>query len=534
VVVILLVFFLNRTDALKEEAPETLQKRLDYWSATVKMIRDHPWLGVGPGHFGRFYPRYMKETAFQKIKDPHNFALEIWSTCGIFALLALMVVIAGFFWQTRRTWFEIENGSETEQHKEKALTETRWPFYLGGMAGLTLAFVLWTLDLSKENLADQMTYGTFVAGMRSLIWFAAFGLFESIAWTGPGRTRALIAGVIGLMGSLLVGAGIGYPSVAQPLWVMAALAVNSLGQLVPIAQPRSWLAAMAPLPVTAVICLGFCIFIYSPVAACMSPLREARSYYGTYAVKLEEGQQSESRTAAQQAMVEAQKTLTHIVSQLRLSAFGSPRHRGQEAVLASPFVELAKWKAEELKHNYAHGQAQIDVRQTARSAAEHAIRLDPDGLDGYWAKYHVNMIFAKGAKTEVQKFYEDASQAMSRLVDLDPTEARFHFELADLQFQLDDQAGWEKESQEALRLDEISTDPTRKLKPSQRLLILSRREPGNIGLRFDLAQALYQEGDTERGKKTAEEVQRLDQETNAPARLSEAQRKQMEAWLKSG
>jgi tetratricopeptide (TPR) repeat protein len=266
----------------------------------------------------------------------------------------------------------------------------------------------------------------------------------------------------------------------------------------------------------------------------MGPLREARSYYGTYAVKREEAQDKDS-SAAQDAGRVARKALKEvIVPQLRLAALGNPRHRGQEAVLAGPFVELAEWKAKEWKHNYEHGQAQIDVRQTARSAAEHAIRLDPDGPDGYWAKYHVNMIFAKGAKTEVQKFYEDASQAMSRLVDLDPTEARFHFELADLKFQLDDQAGWEKESQEALGLDEISTDPTRKLKPSQRLLVLSRREPGNIGLRFDLAQALYQEGDTERGKKTAEEVQRLDQETNAPARLSEAQRKQMEAWLKSG
>jgi tetratricopeptide (TPR) repeat protein len=291
---------------------------------------------------------------------------------------------------------------------------------------------------------------------------------------------------------------------------------------------------MTPLPVTGAICLGFYIFIYSPVSGCMGPLREARSYYGTYAVKREEAQDKDS-SAAQDAGRVARKALKEvIVPQLRLAALGNPRHRGQEAVLASPFVELAEWKAKEWKHNYEHGQAQIDVRQTARSAAEHAIRLDPDGLDGYWAKYHVNMIFAKGAKTEVQKFYEDASQAMARLVELDPTEARFHFELADLQFQLDDQAGWEKESQEALRLDEISTDPTRKLKPSQRLLVLSRQEPGNIGLRFDLAQALYQEGDTERGKKTAEEVQRLDQETNAPARLSEAQRKQMEAWLKSG
>ena len=46
---IVLVFVLNRTDALKEEASGTMQKRLDYWTATVHMIRDHPWLGVGPG-----------------------------------------------------------------------------------------------------------------------------------------------------------------------------------------------------------------------------------------------------------------------------------------------------------------------------------------------------------------------------------------------------------------------------------------------------------------------------------------------------
>src|SRR5262249_44190869 len=105
VATILLVFFLNRTDALKGEASETMQKRLDYWTATWSMIRDHPWLGVGPGHFGRFYPRYMKETAFQKIKDPHDFALEIWSTCGIAALLALGVVIGAFLWRTRKAWF---------------------------------------------------------------------------------------------------------------------------------------------------------------------------------------------------------------------------------------------------------------------------------------------------------------------------------------------------------------------------------------------------------------------------------------------
>jgi O-antigen ligase len=541
VAAILLVFLLNRTDALKEEASGTMQKRLDYWTATVRMIRDHPWLGVGPGHFGRFYPRYMKETAFQKIKDPHNFVLEMWTTCGIFALLALLIAIGGFFWMTRRSWLETPGADMTrlptekvqEPRQEREQTETGWPFYLGGMAGLTVAFVLWTFDLGKENLSDQMTIGTFAAGIRALVWFASFGLFESISWTGPSRVRALGLGILALLVTLLVSGGIGYPSVAQPLWIVAALAVNSLGQPVPISQPRSWLPVMAPLPITAVLCLGFYVFIYSPVMSCSEPLREARSYYGAYEAKMTEAKDEESSTRARDASITAHSILTQkIIPQLKLSALGPPKQR-REAVLAAPYVELAEWLAVEWQRNDRQGQAQIEVRQNARAAVEHAIQIDPEAPEGYWTKYQINLIFAKRAVTEVNKFYEDASNAMEELIKRDPTEARFHFDLADLRFQLGDTAGWEKESQEALRLDQVGIDPTRKLKPSQRLFILSRQNSADIGLRFELAQALYQEGDTERGKKIAEEVQRLDQETNAPARLTDSQRQQVQAWLKS-
>src|SRR5260370_1028683 len=81
-----------------------------------------------------------------------------------------------------------------------------------------------------------------------------------------------------------------------------------------------------------------------------------------------------------------------------------------------------------------------------------------EGTEGYWAKYQANMTFAKAATTDVRKFYEFASQAMAELDKRDPTEARFHFLLADLYYLLDDTASWEREAQEALRLDGISTD----------------------------------------------------------------------------
>jgi O-antigen ligase len=534
VAVILLVLFVNRPDPLKEEASGTLQKRLDYWSATLGMIRDHPWLGVGPGHFGRFYPRYMKETAYQKIKDPHNFALEMWSTCGIVALIALLVTLAAFFWKTRRICVGSQIQQEQEkQEPERGGTRTRWEFYLGGMAGLIVGFLLWTLDLSKENISDQLIYGGFLAGLRSLIWFAAFGLYESLAWGGRPRTLALVLGVVALLANLSISGGISFPSVAQPMWIVGALALNSLPQPISAPQQRSWFATMAPLPIAVVACLGVYVFICSPVISCSTPLREARKYYGTYAIKMANAQSAESPSAAQKSGAEARDVLRHIVSQLQLAAWGSPKHK-ENAVLADPFVELAQWKGEEWKQVYRKGAPLIEARQQAASAAKEATRLDPEGTEGYWAQYQANMTFAKAATTEVRKFYEFASQAMGELVKRDPTEARFHFLLADLWYLLDDTASWEKEAQEALRLDEISTDPTRKLKPSQRLRILSRRQPNDTQLQFQLAEALEREGLEEEVKPVAREIGRLDREAQGDAKLTEPQRRQVEAWLKSG
>jgi O-Antigen ligase len=525
---VLLVFLLNRTDALKEEAPETLQKRLDYWSATVRMIRDHPWLGVGPGHFGRFYPRYMNETAFQKITDPHNFVLEIWATCGILALLALLIALATFFWQTRRAWF----APELQQEKEPDQGRIHWEFYLGGMAGLILGFVLWTMDLSQQFISDQLIYGGFVAGMRSLVWFAAFGLFESLPWNGSGRARALILGLVALLANLMVSGGITYPSVALPMWVVAALAVNSMGKPAVAPGQKRWLSVMWPLPVTAVACLGFYLFIYSPVANCTGHLREARRWNASYFAKREEAQTSNSAAAGQKVGSDAQDILKHIVDELQLSAWGSRRHK-EEAPLADPYTELAQWLADEWRLSMRQGREQIDIRHQAALAADKAIKLDPEGSEGYWAKYQANMIFAKGSTMETRKFLEFAAQAMEKLAAKNPTDARFHYQLADLRLQLDDLAGWEAESREAVRLDEIATDPTRKLKPSQRLQIQARQDPTNLSLRFELAQALFSEGDVESGRKVAEEVQRMDRETNTPAKLTDAQREQIQAWLKS-
>ena len=67
------------------------------------MIKDHPWLGVGPGNFQDYYTQYKLPTASEEIRDPHNFLLEVWATSGSFALVALCVALLVCGWRTLRS-----------------------------------------------------------------------------------------------------------------------------------------------------------------------------------------------------------------------------------------------------------------------------------------------------------------------------------------------------------------------------------------------------------------------------------------------
>jgi O-antigen ligase len=79
-------------------AVTSAQFRWQYWQASARMLSDRPWLGVGPGNFQGFYPRYKLESASETVIDPHNFWVETWATGGVPAggLLLAVLVLGGF------------------------------------------------------------------------------------------------------------------------------------------------------------------------------------------------------------------------------------------------------------------------------------------------------------------------------------------------------------------------------------------------------------------------------------------------------
>ncbi|MBI1345741.1 hypothetical protein GC163_05575 [bacterium] len=124
------------------EAPKSLTYRLQYWSATMQLIREHPWLGVGLGQFRQHYLRVKWPAASEEISDPHNLWCDAWVNGGCVSVLGLLLAcLATLFcvrWLSSSAAFNPEvSGAEKPVERSNASTGTI--VVVGGM----LATPLW-------------------------------------------------------------------------------------------------------------------------------------------------------------------------------------------------------------------------------------------------------------------------------------------------------------------------------------------------------------------------------------------------------
>jgi O-antigen ligase len=99
---------LPRLASLFDTAAGSTFFRLELWRSTLAMIRDHPFLGVGPGQFAAAYrTRYILPAAWPEpdLTHPHNIWLDHLSRLGVPGLLAFGAIQWAFWrvtWRRRR------------------------------------------------------------------------------------------------------------------------------------------------------------------------------------------------------------------------------------------------------------------------------------------------------------------------------------------------------------------------------------------------------------------------------------------------
>lgn len=445
----------------------TVEQRLEYWTTTWHMIRAQPWLGVGPGNFGENYTRFMPAAAEEPIKDPHNFALEMWATCGIFGLLALLATFTAFFVRMARR-------TEDSARVSEESTRLRWEFYVGGMFGLLLGFVLRVNTATPSTILPE----TYAAALRSIAWFAAFALFERLFWSPRGRAMALMTGIVALLLNLCVSGGINFPSVAGMLWIAVALALNAVAL-----KPSAWLSRsgvtwILPLPLFLGLFLVYGVYILYPVLASDELTREAMQAVDFF-----------HKEAAKPASERAAGVRDYPVRFIQVGVL----ERLRQAERLTPddariYVQLAWWTNVLWEMTQAKTDRELRIARQALLYGGRATQLDPRGGAGYWVLYRIRIRYAKIVEDSIEELkkkheaanilearekivrqqYQLAADTLDQYLPNDPHNLMLHFELARALFKVGDKEKARRHAEEALSLDETISRPARKLTKRQR------------------------------------------------------------------
>lgn len=84
---------------------ENVQKRMIYWDAAVRMIRERPWFGFGPG-YGVFIRQYDEEFGVidtgEEVTAPHNNYLSLAVASGLIGLGTFLLLVFAVFRAARR------------------------------------------------------------------------------------------------------------------------------------------------------------------------------------------------------------------------------------------------------------------------------------------------------------------------------------------------------------------------------------------------------------------------------------------------
>lgn len=230
------------------EALKSFSYRLEYWQATVAMIRDHVWTGVGLGNFQTYYPQYKLEQASEIVADPHNWILDIAATLSV----PIAMICIGWIGVTITKGLSeclVDDASHSQSDSVTLLGQrsTRG-LVLGAAIGGGLSAVLLGLA-GNLDLPTNVVAWVLSAGLVWLVWRA--GVREISA-------ANLVATVAGVVLSLLSSGSWQASGIAVPL--MIVLAVHWQWPVKPQVQPTErsdawqWVTPLLALA-------GFAIFV---------------------------------------------------------------------------------------------------------------------------------------------------------------------------------------------------------------------------------------------------------------------------------
>jgi O-antigen ligase len=79
----------GRAASIGNAGDSSIQGRVHFWRAALRIFRDHPWLGTGPGTFSAVHPQYQDDPRFYA-RDAHNLYVQTLAETGLTGAVVLL------------------------------------------------------------------------------------------------------------------------------------------------------------------------------------------------------------------------------------------------------------------------------------------------------------------------------------------------------------------------------------------------------------------------------------------------------------
>ncbi|MFL5242075.1 MAG: tetratricopeptide repeat protein [Gemmataceae bacterium] len=447
------------------------EERWDAWTASARMMEAHGWLGVGPGNFDRYVDRYLPPHHLYDLTQPLNSYVELAATGGWLALGALLLVLGLFIRAAYGSW----QSQDPEPDVYSDPSRTPWEFYLGGMAGLLLGFLLQAHGKSGHDILHDAA----MAGIRSVVWFAAFAFVDSISWPRIAIARLAGWGALTAIGSWTMLGGTSLPSVALPYWVLAALCLNALPKRLARESTLPWFGPVLALPLLIALAVAGYLTVVYPVLA--SATATHRALLAGRLFLEDEKKPAEQREIKSAKDVLQRRVLKNLVEAVRLDGGNLGENENADEAnqdrgsMRSDFGDarlhlyLAYWYGRLWQLEPYNGE-------WSRDATWHAARvrqvLDPEGRDGSLAEYRLRILFAKKAKqsnvpNQAKDQYKLAAERLREVIQKEPYDPRLYYLLAEALIESDQVEDGRTAAREALNQDRDGLPSDRRLTEHQ-------------------------------------------------------------------
>lgn len=154
--------------------------RHDLWKPAVAMWRDHPWWGVGPGHYDVYFGQYRSTVVQSRPTWAHNDyvnALADWGVVGA-GLIAFVFVAVGT--GAARTWGYVQRSEEGISSKGS----DRAAVVLGAATGLMALLIQSWVDFNWHIPANAMIAVTLLAVLTAYSRFSSARFWLNPRWYG--------------------------------------------------------------------------------------------------------------------------------------------------------------------------------------------------------------------------------------------------------------------------------------------------------------------------------------------------------------